>query len=102
MMKTDKVYTIDEIKEILAPVFKDFGVKKAAVFGSYARGQAVPGADVDLIIKTRQIFDLRKYYEFENAMRHALMTKVDVTFEDYINPFMKEDITKEAVVLYEE
>ncbi|GHV17555.1 hypothetical protein FACS189425_04050 [Clostridia bacterium] len=102
MVYTERVYQIAEIKEKLTPIFKEFGVSKAAVFGSYARGEAVTGCDIDLIIKTKEIMDLHEYAGLERAMRHALEVKVDVTFEDYINPYMKEDIMGEAVLLYEE
>ena len=32
-----KVYTLAELKNTLNPVFKQFGVKKAVLFGSYAK-----------------------------------------------------------------
>ena len=44
----DKVYTIPELKTILSPVFAEHGVKRAVLFGSYAKGTAQPASDVDL------------------------------------------------------
>ena len=99
---TDKIYSIEELKAQLEPIFKKFQVRHAAVFGSYARGESVAGCDVDLMVKTHETFDLDKYYAFEEEMAKALGVKVDVTFEDYINPFMKETILMEAVNLYED
>lgn len=34
----DKVYTIPELRTILSPVFAEHGVKRAVLFGSYAKG----------------------------------------------------------------
>ena len=45
-----KVYTLAELKNTLNPVFKQFGVKKAVLFGSYAKGLATPRSDVDLFV----------------------------------------------------
>ena len=46
----DKVYTIPELKTILSPVFAEHGVKRAVLFGSYAKGCATPRSDVDLVV----------------------------------------------------
>ena len=47
---TDTVFTIDELKAILFPVFQDYGVKRAILFGSYSRGIATPKSDVDILV----------------------------------------------------
>ena len=44
------VYTIDEIKTLLFPVFQDHNVKRAVLFGSYGKGLATPKSDVDLMV----------------------------------------------------
>ena len=46
----DTVYKIDEIKELLYPVFKQNRVKSAILFGSYAKGNAWEKSDIDLLI----------------------------------------------------
>ena len=40
-----QVYSIDEIREIVAPIAKQHGVDKVFLFGSYARGDATPASD---------------------------------------------------------
>jgi len=35
----------------LNAIFKEYGVKKAAVFGSYARGEQKKRSDIDFLIK---------------------------------------------------
>jgi len=47
---TEDVYGIDEIKSRLEPVFRQYGVRRAVLFGSYARGEARPVSDVDLLV----------------------------------------------------
>jgi len=37
---TDKIYSINEIIDIVSPVAKQYGVSRVFLFGSYARGEA--------------------------------------------------------------
>ena len=45
-----KVYTVSELKNILTPIFRQNGVRRAVLFGSYAKGAATPRSDVDLLV----------------------------------------------------
>ena len=36
---SNRIYTIDEIKAIVEPIAKSYGVKRVFLFGSYARGK---------------------------------------------------------------
>ena len=45
-----KVYSIREIENILHPVFAGYGVRRAVLFGSYAKGQATPRSDIDILV----------------------------------------------------
>ena len=44
------VYTIDEIKFIVVPIAKTYGVSSVSLFGSYAKGTATSDSDIDFII----------------------------------------------------
>jgi len=46
----NNIYTIEELTELLHPIFQENKVKKAILFGSYARGEARVNSDIDLII----------------------------------------------------
>lgn len=45
-----KIYSSEEIKERLAPVFKKYDVQRAILFGSYGKGTATLKSDVDLLV----------------------------------------------------
>ncbi|MDO4962182.1 MAG: nucleotidyltransferase domain-containing protein [Eubacteriales bacterium] len=47
---SDVIYTNDEIIERLHPVFKNYGVRRAILFGSYSNGTADSNSDVDLVV----------------------------------------------------
>ena len=40
------VYTINEIKNKILPIAKQYGVNSMSLFGSYARGEATNDSDV--------------------------------------------------------
>ena len=44
------VYTIDEIKERIAPIAAKYGLPAVYLFGSYARGEANEDSDVDILV----------------------------------------------------
>ena len=46
-----KIYTIEEIKEKVTPIAEKYGIETIWLFGSYARNQANPNSDVDILIE---------------------------------------------------
>ena len=61
---SNKIYTIEEIVEILNEILKDKPVYQVILFGSYAKKEANKNSDVDLIIdsksKLKKIHRLQK------------------------------------------
>ena len=53
--------SIQEIKKKISPILKKNGVKKAAIFGSYARGEEKKRSDVDILIKYK--YDNKSYFD---------------------------------------
>ena len=45
-----KIYTVPELKDTLNPIFSEYGVRSAILFGSYAKGAAAEHSDVDLLV----------------------------------------------------
>lgn len=84
-MYMDKVYTVDEIIRIITPILKNHGVRRAYLFGSYARGDAHPGSDIDLRIdggKIKSMFGLGGLY---NDLTEALKKPVDMVTTEALN-----------------
>lgn len=102
MFTSDKLYTIEEIKEILRPVFIEYGLEKVAIFGSYAQNKATPDSDIDLLITSNRVFDLDTFTDFEEKIKKLLKKNIDIVFYDYINPHMKDFILHEAVSIFEQ
>jgi predicted nucleotidyltransferase len=90
-MTTQELQLPIELHE-LRTILKKHGVISASVFGSYARGEARPDSDLDLLVKLapgRSLFDLGGLqYELEEVTKHSVdvATKLHPRFEPYITP----------------
>jgi uncharacterized protein len=49
-MNTVETLTVAEVAERFAPVFRKYGIRKAILFGSFARGEPTRHSDIDLIL----------------------------------------------------
>jgi predicted nucleotidyltransferase len=45
------VYTQQELINKLTPIFRKYPIKRAALFGSYARGEQIDDSDVDIFLE---------------------------------------------------
>ena len=102
---TRKVYTINEIKGIVAPIAKKHGVNKVYLFGSYARGEATPSSDVDLCVDApalRGLFALGALYaDFEEALGKGRDMVTANTLGKETNIVFTENLRKDQVLIYE-
>ena len=95
------VYTIDQIRDLLAPVFHKNNVRKAMLFGSYSKGTATKASDVDLLVDS----NLRglKFIGFVEELREALDNKdMDVLDVTHIEPKSRiaEEIHQTGIEIY--
>lgn len=52
-MKMRRVYSLEELKDSLRPIFLEYGIRDAVIFGSYAKGCATPYSDVDIYVDSQ-------------------------------------------------
>ena len=101
----DRIYTLNEIKSIIAPIAARYGVDKVYLFGSYARGDADESSDIDLCIDAvalRGLFALGSLYaDLEDALGKEL-DLITVKSLKYNNDNrFKDSLQKERVLIYE-
>jgi len=94
------IYTIDEIKKISVPVAEKYGVKKLALFGSYARGEQNNNSDIDFLIEKGKIQGL-EFFGFINSLEDELGVHIDVVTYQSIKNSIIGDAVLDEVVLYE-
>ena len=92
----------EEIKEIrrkVVPILKKYGVVKAGIFGSYARGEQKKRSDVDILIKFKRAKSLLEAVGFEIDLKKKIRREVDLLTYGAISPYLKKRILKEEVAI---
>lgn len=92
---------LSQIKDIVIPIFKQYGISQAAVFGSYARGEEQPGSDIDFLIHLGRPIDLIEFIRLKAQLQDALGKRIDLVTDDTIIPYFEPDIKKDLISIYE-
>jgi predicted nucleotidyltransferase len=96
-----RIYSIDEIANIVAPIARAYGIGRLSLFGSYARGDATTNSDIDLrIIDKGSLRGLFQLAGFNYDLEEKFKTRVDVLPTDAINGDVLNEITKEEIIVY--
>lgn len=97
---TNQIYSPQQIQALLIPIFQEYNVRKAVLFGSYAKGIAQDKSDIDLLVdsglKGMAFFGL-----LEDVVT-ALGKDVDLLDTSQIipNSEVENEIAKTGVVIY--
>lgn len=92
---------ISEIKQKLFPVLQPNNISYLGVFGSWARGEAHPGSDLDLLVRFHTQKSLLDLVRLERELGQLLGQKVDLVTEDSISPYLKNTIKSEVQTIYD-
>lgn len=95
MIKNKPVLNKEQLKII--PLLKKYKIKKAGIFGSYARGEAKKNSDIDIIIEFND--SLLTLVAMQRELKETLGIKVDLLTYKGLNPLLKKRILKEEVKL---
>ena len=92
--------TVNDARRMLAPVFDQYGVSKAVLFGSVAKGTATAKSDLDLLVQS----DLKglKFVGLIEAVRQAAGMPVDVFDVTHIEQgsLIDQEIQATGVTIY--
>lgn len=94
--------TLTAIQKTSAPIFRRYGVRRASVFGSVARGTAGPESDIDLVVSLKEPIGLVRFFEMNRVLEQALGRKVDLATPKSLNPRLAERIAHDLTPIYEE
>jgi predicted nucleotidyltransferase len=105
------VYTIEQLKQKITPIAVKYSIPAVYLFGSYARGDATDGSDVDILIdrtgsSIRTAFQMGGLYE---DLRGAIEKAVDLVTTGTLEqentrrrtPWFVENLNKDKVIIYE-
>jgi predicted nucleotidyltransferase len=86
---------IEELSGQILPVLKRFGVKKAAIYGSLARGEGGKESDVDILVEFEPGKSLLDLAGLKIELEETLGRRVDVLTYNSLHPLLKDRILKE-------
>lgn len=85
-----KIYTINEIKQILEKLLKNMPVYSVILFGSYAKNLATANSDLDLVLDTKEQLMGFKLY--------SLITRIEEEFNKNVDAFEKSEIIENSKI----
>lgn len=100
---SEKIYTIEEIKNLIYEILENFSVKKAILFGSYAKNSPSSKSDIDLVIDSDgKLLNINFYGLLEDLVQ-KLEKNIDLFEISEIQKDSKiyKDIQNEGVIVYE-
>lgn len=90
---------VADLKRKIMPIMKKYGVRKAALFGSFVRREMKGNSDIDVLVEIGDDASLLDFIELKQKLEEKLGKKVDLVEYDTLKPLIKENILKEQVVL---
>lgn len=94
-----RMVDVDERLEKLVKILVGHGARTIKIFGSYARGEARPDSDLDVIVEFNEVKSLLELVGIEQELEDKLGIKVDLLTEGFISPHIIEEIEKECKVI---
>ena len=91
------------LTSIIAEYFKTQPILRAWLFGSFARGEATPESDVDILVE----FDhsnpigLFTYAQIWRELQERLGRDVDLVEEGTLKPFAVDSVNRDKRLVYE-
>ncbi len=99
----DKVYSIEEIKEIIDShknFFRQkYFVEEFFLFGSYAKNQQTANSDIDLLVKLSEPIDMFEFIDLQENLSKIFNKKIDLGTINGLKNFVRNTVLKEAIAL---
>lgn len=78
-----------------------YGVKKAAVFGSYARGSQSKDSDIDILVELKHPLSLLDFVGLKQSLEDKLGFSVDLVQYKQLKPSLRNFILRDEVVFFQ-
>ena len=88
---------VQQTSKVILPLLRKFGVVRAGIFGSFARGESTKKSDIDILVQfkgRKSLFDLVR---LERQLKSTLKKDVDLLTYKSIHPLLKDRILKEEI-----
>lgn len=72
------VYSYEQLQDMINPIIKKYKASGAYLFGSYARKEAIPSSDIDLIVIGGSNFERTNIFAIAEELHIMSGKRVDV------------------------
>jgi predicted nucleotidyltransferase len=90
---------IEKYQQLILPVLKRYFIKRAAIFGSAAKGNMNANSDVDLLIEAEQGFTLFKMLKLEEEISELIKRKVDLVEYSALKPSIRKEVLLSSITI---
>ncbi len=90
---------IEQIKRTIVPILQRYDVMRAAIFGSFVRGEMQETSDLDILVDFKGEKSLLDLAGLKIELEELLGREVDVLTYDSLHPLLKENILSEHEVI---
>lgn len=94
--------TKEIIQKVVSDVVKDYDIKEAYLFGSYARGEETPQSDIDLRFLCGKTLRIQDLYHIEKELEEKLGKSIEIISAPpkELRPRFYKRIKEDEVMLY--
>jgi len=90
---------LEGLRNKIIPILERYEVKRAAVFGSYVRGEQTKDSDIDILVEFKGKKSLLDLAGLKIELEDTLHRKVDVLTYNSLHPLLKDRILQEQKVI---
>jgi len=88
---------LEEYQQLILPVLRRYLIIRAAIFGSFAKGNVTPDSDIDLLIEPRKGFTIFEMLRLEEEISDIRNRKVDLVEYSAIKSSIKNEVLLPAI-----
>ena len=90
---------LEKYQQLILPVLKRYFIKRAAIFGSFAKGNINANSDVDLLIEPGNGFTIFKMLKLEEEISGLVKRKVDLVEYSALKPSIRKEVLLSAITI---
>lgn len=94
------IWGIADIQKLIQPILWKYPIKRASIFGSYARQEARKESDIDILVEFSSSISLLQFVSIQLELEDILGKKVDLVELSTLKPQLKTNILKEQIAIY--
>ncbi|MHB8903634.1 MAG: nucleotidyltransferase family protein [Patescibacteria group bacterium] len=91
---------IETITKQITPVLKKYKVRKASIFGSFARGEEKKKSDLDILVELGGMEGLLTLVSLKRELEKVSKRKVDLLTYRSVHPLIKSYVKKDEIKVY--